>query len=104
MITKTTAFVDTNYRECDYDDTEFCHIKEMFRENGLVENEGTLLCGKRQYTNIENRMLPWIREYDSEKNVTNCKYFMHLGITWKLMYVEGLKEWSMIVLTTQADI
>ena len=105
MITKAIAFIDSNYREIDYDEVELDHIKDLFRKDGLVDaRECTMLCGKRQYTNMENKMLPYILDYKSDLNKSGTKYFRKQGILWKIIEVHGLEDWSLVVLTTQVDI
>ena len=103
------VFIEKTYRKEDYDRRDFDHIKDVFREHGITNDHGTILCSKMLYKYIENMMLDHVRSplenKDGYQDVTEGRnVFMKNGITWYLKLCDDFPDWTMIIIPDKVDL
>ena len=105
----TKALVHTFYREEDFDVTDFFHLKDMARAQGITSDKHTLLCGNMAYKRIENHLLDHIKAYTNipkelEPLQPEAHVFMVNGITYYIYLITGIPDWTVIILYDRVDI
>jgi len=85
-----------NYREGKFDIRDFDHIKDLCRMVGFTSVNVSLLCGERQYCQLENIMTnTWT--YKEAQPPKGVRVFQKNGIFWWVHLVEGMYPWGMII-------
>ena len=109
------VFIETTYREWNYDLHDFDQLKEYFREQGLTSLTGTIICGENMYKVIENVTLDYINCYKGTKGYKKStdgyqdvskgrNVLMKNGLTWYLKRCKDLPQWTMIIIPDKIDL
>ena len=99
------VFVETTLRESNFDIHDFDLLKDVIRQNGIVEDHSTILCGDRIFRSMENYLIDYIKDYSQRREgQSGDRVFMKNGIIFHLYKIEGIHEWTYLIFPGEIDV